>query len=318
MSTILVRSPTRLHLGLLSLGHGDRRFGGVGLMVDRPGMELCLRRADRFVISGPFSDRAAQFAQAWAAHRNGGELPPCHLHVESAPPEHHGLGVGTQLAMSVAAGLDALNGFPGRTAGELTESVGRVGRSSVGAHGFVHGGLILELGRREGENLAPLEQQVYPPDHWRVILMTEGEQPGLFGAREQEVLGQLPEVPPEHSAAMVQEARQLMFPAAGAGDFSGFSESVARYGQMAGACFHTWQKGTYADPRLAERADALHRLGIKGVAQSSWGPTLFAIAESDQQVIWLCRRLEHEPAMTNVTKMVTPISRKGCQLAQGG
>ncbi|MDA0657795.1 MAG: hypothetical protein O2931_12525 [Planctomycetota bacterium] len=287
-------------------------------MVDRPGLELSLCSADSFAISGPFRDRVAQFAHIWAAHRNGGDLPRCHLRVDSAVPEHHGLGVGTQLAMSVAAALDAWAGCVRRSAEELAESVGRIGRSSVGAHGFIHGGLIMELGRRAGESLAPLERHVFPPDNWRVLVLTEAGRPGLFGAQEQQVLGQLPEVPREHSAAMIQEASQSMFPAAATGDFAEFSASVARYGQMAGTCFVGWQKGTYANPRVAARAEILHRLGVTGVAQSSWGPTLFAIAESEQHANWLLRRLAAEPIMTNVTKTVSLINRQGYQLAHDG
>ena len=36
--------------------------------------------------------------------------PHCHIEILSAPPEHAGLGTGTQLGLAMAAGLDALAG----------------------------------------------------------------------------------------------------------------------------------------------------------------------------------------------------------------
>ena len=48
MNAVEVRTPARLHLGMMSFGVPTMRaFGGVGVMVDRPGVHLRLRRAVR-------------------------------------------------------------------------------------------------------------------------------------------------------------------------------------------------------------------------------------------------------------------------------
>ena len=58
-------------------------------------------------------------------------------------PEHAGLGSGTELPLSVAAGLNAFWGLPARRRRNWAER-GPGSRSAVGTYGFVFGGLIVE------------------------------------------------------------------------------------------------------------------------------------------------------------------------------
>ena len=64
MSAVQVVSPARLHLGMLAVaGDGARRFGGLGVSVDRPAVVVEARRADELSAEGPDADRALVFAQ---------------------------------------------------------------------------------------------------------------------------------------------------------------------------------------------------------------------------------------------------------------
>ncbi len=48
---VRVVAPSRLHFGLLSFGHrAGRRYGGIGLMIDRPAVRLSLSGAARLTI----------------------------------------------------------------------------------------------------------------------------------------------------------------------------------------------------------------------------------------------------------------------------
>jgi len=315
---LAVRAPSRLHLGLLNLGHGPRRYGGVGLMTDGPGLVVQMDPAESLVCTGPYADRVHQFATVWGGGPDGGRTPGCHLHVVSAPPAHHGLGVGTQLALSVAAGLDEFFGYPCRSVEELALSVGRVGRSSIGTLGFAHGGLLLELGRGPGQTVAPLERRVVPPPAWRVVILRADRTAGLSGAEEQRVLEQLPPVSEHHTQQMLRLAVDQMFPAAQAGDFASFAAAVGEYGRCAGACFHSWQHGTFSDPAQGELATELNRMGLTGVAQSSWGPTILAVVESPDHADWVVRQLRGKPSCTSVNMIVTTINTSGHQLEHVG
>ena len=60
-----VRAPARVHLGMLSFGMPDARsFGGVGVMLDRPAIQVRLRRAPRLEARGLHAERALAAAQA--------------------------------------------------------------------------------------------------------------------------------------------------------------------------------------------------------------------------------------------------------------
>ena len=113
---VRVSAPSRLHFGLLSLGAQDRRqYGGAGVMIDAPGLRLSLRPAERLAAAGPLAERALALARRFAAQSGLGEEPSVQIDVEAAAPEHAGLGTGTQLALSIAAGIDRLAGARRRT-----------------------------------------------------------------------------------------------------------------------------------------------------------------------------------------------------------
>ena len=58
-NVVEVRTPARLHLGMMSFGVPEARaFGGVGVMIDRPGVQVRLRRAERFEARGVHGERA--------------------------------------------------------------------------------------------------------------------------------------------------------------------------------------------------------------------------------------------------------------------
>src|SRR5213076_1599219 len=97
--------------------------------------------------------------------------PPCRIHISASIPEHAGLGSGTQVALSIAAGLSALCGLPSQTPQELALSVSRGLRSAVGTYGFVFGGLIVEQGKLSDEPISPLDCRIDLPDDWRFVLL---------------------------------------------------------------------------------------------------------------------------------------------------
>src|SRR5437879_1301378 len=97
---IRVTTGSRLHFGLIGLGaDAPRRFGGAGLMVDSPGLALHVEPAADWTASGPHADRALTCARQFAA--GVGIDRPQRLTIEQAPPEHVGLGTGTQLGLAV-------------------------------------------------------------------------------------------------------------------------------------------------------------------------------------------------------------------------
>src|SRR5262245_63296945 len=145
---IEIATAARLHFGLLNpgpAGPGGRRFGGAGMMVERPGVLLRAVAAPDVSAGGPLAVRALAFARRFT---RAVPAPPQHLIVERAPPAHAGLGSGTQLGMAVARALALAAGRPDLPAGELARLVGRGLRSGLGVHGFERGGFLVDAGQR--------------------------------------------------------------------------------------------------------------------------------------------------------------------------
>ncbi len=209
---VRVWTPCRLHFGLLSFGgdaetwpdrHGRpvlpaRRFGGVGLMVQSPGVQVVASPAATWSADGRSADRALAFAQRFAEsirrERPDADLPPQRLVVETAPPEHVGLGVGTQLGLATARALSEAWGFI-QDIEDLARRIGRGRRSALGVHGFSRGGFLVESGKRDEDRLAPLAVRVPFPPEWRVVLAVPREAAGLHGPGETEAFARLTALP---------------------------------------------------------------------------------------------------------------------------
>jgi beta-RFAP synthase len=317
--TVAVTAPCRLHFGLLAFGvPRGRQYGGVGVMIDKPAVRLCVSPSAAFSATGPAAARAEQFATAWARFSGFDGLPRCQIDVTWTSTQHSGLGVGTQLGLSVAAALNAWCGLDQPSPAELAISVGRGRRSAVGTYGFAEGGLIVERGKLLDEPIAPLDCRLDLPDDWRFLLIQPRSRAGLSGAAEHRAFTQLPPVPDEVTAALHDEIRTQMVPAAARGDFNRFSDSVYCYGRLAGSCFTPVQGGPYNGPLLTGLVDLVRRLGVTGVGQSSWGPTLFAVLQSEGRAAELADRLQHEPLAAEASLSVCAADNRGARLQYRG
>ncbi len=292
---VRITTGSRLHFGMFSFGDpAVRQFGGVGCMIDKPGIWLRIAPSTRCEATGPLAERALEFAQRVTA-ASGLENRACRIDIEHAPRDHVGLGSGTQLGLAVAAGVTALRGLPPLSARMLSRLAGRGERSSIGIHGFEHGGLLVEAGKRTPGEIGPLVARVELPGDWRILVLVPRRAAGLSGDAERQAFSSLPPVPRDVTAALTREALLELLPAAVEADFAAFSQSLYRFGCLAGSCFATAQEGTFLDPQTAATVATLRSLGVEGVAQTSWGPSVAALLPSVAAGVQLMGDLQHHP-----------------------
>jgi beta-RFAP synthase len=269
-------------------GDGPRRFGGLGVSVRRPAVVVEAQPADELSAEGADADRALGFARRCqdALGLAGG----AHLRVVEAIPPHVGLGSGTKLALAVAQALAAL-GDRAVEAPELAEAVGRAARSAVGTWTFALGGLVVEGGVRRGvERAAPLLARHAMPDEWRVVLVVPRAEPGLSGPAEEEAFRQL--VPsPERSAEIAQLVLTALLPALVEHDLEEFGGALTRIQQLVGDAFADVQGGRF-HPRAGALVEALLHHGAAGAGQSSWGPAVYGVVDSEAAGRELAGRME--------------------------
>jgi beta-ribofuranosylaminobenzene 5'-phosphate synthase len=302
-----VEAPSRLHFGLLSLpadgaerwpGFGDARglpvrsFGGVGLMVDAPGVVVGVRLTTEWRAEGSGSARALQFAQKFVDGLPPAERRAFHILVERCPPEHTGLGTGTALGLAVARALAIELGHADWPVMELARRAGRGERSAVGIHGFERGGFIVEAGKLPGKAIAPLVCRHEFPDAWRILVIQPGEPAGWHGDRERRAFAQLRR---DSDTGLTETLCRLvllgMLPALACGDCDAFGEALYEFNARVGTVFAPVQGGIYGSPALAEMIAFLRAHGVQGAGQSSWGPTVFAVVPDVDRAIELARRV---------------------------
>lgn len=328
---ISVRAASRLHFGFLNLCTdlkwsnffdqevvSARRFGGAGLMIERPGLELRAEPSSHWSVQdGPLADRVRAFMERCLSSMPEARRAPHKVWVESAPAEHAGLGTGTQLGLAIARLLTILNGQPSLAAAELATLTGRGVRSAVGIHGFEQGGFIVEGGQRQPGEIGPLLARVPFPADWRVLVVSPTGQRGVHGTTEQRAFADLMEQSPSglHVDTLCRLVLLGMLPCLLACDFVGFSEALYDFNVRVGDLFSRVQSGLYARPEVASWIAYLRTLGIAGTGQSSWGPTVFAVFDNDAAARSALGRLQRQFGFSEREVFVSPACNVGatCQ-----
>lgn len=314
-----IRTGSRLHFGLFNLDAAPRRFGGVGLMIDAPGLQLCATPARDWSAAGPLSARALEFARRCAASLNADNsrpaplLTPHHLLIERAAPEHVGLGTGTQLGLATARLLAESCGVREGPA-ELARRVGRGLRSALGLHGFERGGFLVEAGKRSPDELSPLVARAAFPEDWRVVVVVPPHPAGLHGTPEKEAFAQLAARPsdPARTDLLCRLTLLGLLPALQERDVQAFGEALYEFNVRVGELFAPVQGGVYSADGVASLVTYLRGEGVAGVGQSSWGPAVFAVVGDAERADDLARRLrERFPYLLETSVYVAKAMNRG-------
>jgi beta-ribofuranosylaminobenzene 5'-phosphate synthase len=276
---VTVKVPARLHLGFLDpSGESGRRFGSIGLPLSEPETVVTMSRSSDTIVDGPDSERAAGHVATLC--RRLGIRAQHRLVVEEAIPRHAGLGSGTQLALAVAAALRTLHKLPLDIDGDAT-LLARGARSGIGIASFSNGGVIIDAGKDGGSRPPPVVARLAFPDEWRVILILDRAQHGLHGEDEIEAFRSLPPFPKSSVGEICRQVLMGVMPSLVQQHFAAFGAAVTAIQMLVGAHFAPAQGGAFTSKRVEAIVEKLAEAGASGIGQSSWGPTSFAFAPSE-------------------------------------
>ncbi len=222
-------------------------------------------------------------------------LPSAHITVVSAPPEHVGLGVGTQLCLAVTRAVCLLAGMEDLAVDDLARWADRGRRSGIGLHGFQHGGLVVDGGRRNEADIPPLLARLAFPEEWSILIVRPPGESGLHGPDEKRAFSSLTPFTQNVTDSLCRLVLLEILPAVLERDLPAFGAALGELQAHVGACFAPAQGGIYATDRAARIVDELRNLGFVGVGQSSWGPTLYAFSSPpEQELSLLASRLRQQ------------------------
>lgn len=294
---VTVRAPSRLHFGLMAVGpEHSRVYGGIGLALAEPGIVLSARptSATSITAGSPTAADARAVPQgilvrAEALVSRILRPRPIAIKIASAPPEHVGLGTGTQLSLALAAAADRLEGGTANAV-ELARRTGRGARSAIGIHAFARGGFLVDGGKSPDSSVAPLVAHAAFPAEWPIVLLRAPGPTGLAGELERTAFESRIAISPFVTERLARLVLLEILPALVEGNYPGFAEALGLYNRLVGQSFASVQGGQFGSPRMREIVDRLREWGLPASGQSSWGPTLFAIAPDSDRAHWLIDR----------------------------
>ncbi len=313
---VWVESSARLHMGFIDLHGGlGRTFGSIGVALEEPRLTLEAGPAHQLTVEGPESERVLDYAEHFYAHYLSGSLgrPGAQLRVIEKIPPHVGLGSGTQLALAVGTALARLHGIDAAVF-ELAQVMGRGSRSSIGIGAFQRGGFLVD-GGHSGETNAPspiIIQRCPPPD-WRFVVVVPEIEQGLSGEEEDQAFFEMPRPSAAHACQIARLLVMKMLPALVEGDIVPFGEALTEIQRRVGDSFAPVQGGRYANPMSARLIDYLLEQGALAAGQSSWGPTVYGLADNEAAASALEERVHGFPGDRAMTVFQSRVARDGAR-----
>ncbi len=285
MTGIELTTGSRLHFGLICSSPSTAwRFGGIGVMLRRPGWQLSVAAGstheDTIRANPDVELRVREFLRQIRLSINIGSLD---IQIDKHVPFHTGLGGGTQLALALTAAAELLkNRRLGDDPYQVARAAGRAERSAIGTTGFARGGFLVDHGEAASDS-SPRRVDRHPfPEAWRFVLVRPLDSEGLSGTREQTFFGRHLNMPSKLVADLESQILENIVPSIHRLQFPKFAESLERYGNSVGSFYEAEQGGVFSHPAMIQLAAILRAEGVFGMAQSSWGPCIAIPAESHE------------------------------------
>ncbi len=279
-SKVSVTAPARLHMGFIDLsGSLGRHFGSIGVALNEINTRLTITAAEQRCIIGPSAQRAEKCLTLLCDALNVSDQ--LHIDIETAIPEHVGLGSGTQMSLAIGAGLNAYYGLD-LNIRDIAALTYRGRRSGIGIGVFEQGGLVVDGGRGENTITPPVLSRLPVPDDWRFILVFDERGQGLHGQQEIQAFAALPPFSQLEAARLCYLLLMQGLPALAEYDLKQFGDVISQLQKSVGEHFAIAQGGVFASPEVADAMRWFEQQGAFAIGQTSWGPTGFcAVANQD-------------------------------------
>jgi len=278
---ISVIAPARLHMGFIDLsGSLGRHFGSIGVALNEISTRLSVSKASQLQVNGPSSARAIKCTKILSEVLNVSDQ--IQIDIETAIPEHVGLGSGTQMSLAIGSALNSYYDL-GLTIRDIAQLTDRGMRSGIGIGVFEQGGLVVDGGRGEETITPPVISHMDIPESWRFILVLDQRGQGLHGEQEIEAFKELPVFPHQEAARLCYLLLMQGLPAVAEQNISLFGDVITQLQHSVGEHFSSVQGGVFTSPEVAESMDWLQQQGAVAIGQTSWGPTGFCAVDNAQK-----------------------------------
>jgi len=287
---VYVRTPARLHLGLIDLG-GElgRVFGGIGVAIKCPNVILEAESSQNFEMKGEKSENLRPTIELLLKTHN--IKSQVSINVRQTIPEHVGLGSGTQLSLAAAIALSRL--FHLNVSVEnIAHAIGRGQISGVGTALFEKGGFVVEAGlKSQGNKPNPQAPENFPPvifhqkfpEDWFFVVAIPNVKKGLSGKEEASAFKHLQPMHKEKAALISHLIIMGLLPAIKERDIETFGRSLTEIQSIVGDYFALVQGARFSSSPSGDCIKHMLENGAYGAGQSSWGPTVYGLAQGESE-----------------------------------
>ena len=151
---------------------------------------------------------------------------------------------------------------------ELARWTGRGRRSGIGLHGFEHGGLIVDGGRRDEADIPPLLARLPFPEDWSILVVRPPGESGLHGPDENRAFANLPPITQDVTDALCRLVLLEILPAVIERDLPAFGAALAELQARVGACFAPAQGGIYSTALASRSSTSCEASGSSASARA--------------------------------------------------
>ncbi len=254
-------------MGFIDLsGSLGRHFGSIGVALNEISTRLTISAANELIVNGPSSSRAIKCTKILCDELKVSDH--IQIDIDSAIPEHVGLGSGTQMALAIGSVLNAYYELQLNTR-EIAQLTERGMRSGIGIGVFEQGGLVVDGGRGEQTVTPPVISHMDIPKDWRFILVFDQRGQGLHGEQEIKAFKALPPFPHEEAARLCYLLLMQGLPAVAEDNINLFGDVISQLQQSVGQHFASVQGGVFTSLEVAEVMGWLESQGAVAIGQTS-------------------------------------------------
>ncbi len=297
-------------MGFIDLsGSLGRDFGSIGVALNEISTRLTITSAEQSRVTGPSAQRGEVCLKLLCLALKVSDQ--VHIAIESAIPEHVGLGSGTQMSLAIGSALNAFYGL-GLSVREIAAVTERGLRSGIGIGIFERGGLVVDGGRGEKTITPPVLAQLAIPEDWRFILVFDSRGQGLHGQQEIQAFKTLPPFPATEAAKLCYLLLMQGLPAVAEQDLDKFGDVISQLQRSVGEHFAAAQGGVFTSQEVATAINWFADQGAVAIGQTSWGPTGFcAVASKDAAESLVSEARQRFAAMDKLSFVVASVRNNG-------
>jgi beta-ribofuranosylaminobenzene 5'-phosphate synthase len=322
---VAVYAPARIHMGFYNFLTDSIAYGDLGVAIERPRVAVRISNIDEDVFkvvnksNVDISDCIDRVTRAF-------DLSGVYIEILDVIPRHVGLGSTTQIMLAIACALSVLRGSSCNVR-DLAVKLCRGRDSGVGLAAFEKGGFVVNSGRKvseEGKVLCPnspldLPQLIFRapvPRKWSFIIFTPKVKKGFDEVSERKAMDTPTQLPRDIQYELYKLVFLHMIPSILRRDIEVFGKALTKLQFTVGEYFSKYQGGVFCCEEAELIINTMLKYNVKGVGQSSWGPSVYGLVEEQGKAIKVATRVlkEVKSKGIEVDYMVVKASNSGAKI----